>query len=85
MALIIAAVALRCHRELPRALRRYATLVAGRVVSRDPDGTLLHFGALGWVAGGCTLLCVLIARGIQVVPDTLPQRAPEWTACVTCA
>jgi len=52
-----------------------ASLCAGLIVSRGPDGALLHFGAVGWLAAGCTLLCVLLARGIRVVPDALPQRA----------
>jgi predicted MFS family arabinose efflux permease len=53
-----------------------ASLTAGLVVTRAPDGALLHFGAVGWLAAGCTLLCVLLARRIQVVPDASPQRAP---------
>ena len=54
-----------------------ASLAAGLIVSRGPDGTLLHFGTVGWLAAGCTLLCVLLARRIQVVPDAQPQRTRE--------
>jgi predicted MFS family arabinose efflux permease len=54
-----------------------ASLTAGLVVTRAPDGTLLHFGAVGWLAAGCTLLCVLLARRIRVVPDASPQPARE--------
>jgi len=54
-----------------------ASLCAGLIVSRGPDGTLLHFGAVGWLAAGCTLLCVLLARRIRVVPDALPQHARD--------
>jgi predicted MFS family arabinose efflux permease len=50
-----------------------ASLCAGLIVSRAPDGALLHFGAVGWLAAGCTLVCILLARRIQVVPDALPQ------------
>jgi predicted MFS family arabinose efflux permease len=51
-----------------------ASLSAGLIISRAPDGTLLYFGAVGWLAAGCTLLCVLLARRIRVVPDASPQR-----------
>jgi predicted MFS family arabinose efflux permease len=54
-----------------------ASLFAGLIISRAPDGTLLHFGAVGWLAAGCTLLCVLLARRIRVVPDASPQRARD--------
>jgi predicted MFS family arabinose efflux permease len=54
-----------------------ASLCAGLIISRAPDGTLLHFGAVGWLAAGCTLLCVLLARRIRVVPDASPQRARD--------
>jgi predicted MFS family arabinose efflux permease len=57
-----------------------ASLTAGLVVTRAPDGTLLHFGAVGWLAASCTLLCVLLARRIQVVPDTSLQDARERAA-----
>ena len=51
-----------------------ASLSAGLIISRAPDGTLLYFGAVGWLAAGCTVLCVLLARRIRVVPDASPQR-----------
>jgi len=51
-----------------------ASLSAGLIISRAPDGTLLYFGAVGWLAAGCTVLCVLLARRIRVVPDVSPQR-----------
>jgi MFS family permease len=54
-----------------------ASLAAGLIVSRGPDGALLHFGAVGWLATGCTLLCILLARRIRVVPDASPKRARE--------
>jgi hypothetical protein len=54
-----------------------ASLAAGLIISRAPDGALLRFGAVGWLAAGCTLLCVLLARRIRVVPDASPQRARE--------
>jgi predicted MFS family arabinose efflux permease len=54
-----------------------ASLSAGLIISRAPDGTVVHFGAVGWLAAGCTLLCVLLARRIRVAPDALPQRARD--------
>jgi predicted MFS family arabinose efflux permease len=54
-----------------------ASLASGLIISRAPDGTLLHFGAVGWLAAGCTLLCVVLARGIRIVPDAVPRPAGE--------
>jgi predicted MFS family arabinose efflux permease len=48
-----------------------ASLVSGLIISRAPDGGLLHFGAVGWLAAGCTLLCTLLVRGIRIVPETV--------------
>jgi len=48
-----------------------ASLVSGLIVTRAPDGTLLHFGTVGWLAAGSTLLCVVLVRGIRIVPDTV--------------
>jgi predicted MFS family arabinose efflux permease len=48
-----------------------ASLASGVIISRGPDGTLLNFGAVGWFAAGCTLLCIVLARGIRIVPDTV--------------
>ena len=46
-----------------------ASLGAGLIVRRAPDGTLLNFGAVGWLAAGCTLLCVVLARRIRTVSE----------------
>jgi len=52
-----------------------AALTSGLIISRVPDGRLLHFDAVGWVAAGCTLLCIVLARRIRIVPDPMPRPA----------
>ncbi|MDH5246730.1 MAG: MFS transporter [Betaproteobacteria bacterium] len=44
-----------------------ASLTAGFVIGRAPDGTLTHFGAVGWLSVGCTLCCLWLVRRIRVV------------------
>ena len=46
-----------------------ASLGAGLIVRRGADGTLLNFGAVGWLAAACTLLCVVLARRIRTVAE----------------
>jgi predicted MFS family arabinose efflux permease len=46
-----------------------ASLGAGLIIRRGPDGTLLNFGAVGWLAAACTLLCVVLVRRIRTVAD----------------
>jgi predicted MFS family arabinose efflux permease len=44
-----------------------ATLVAGAVIGRAPDGALTHFGAVGWLSVGCTIVCLWLVRRIRIV------------------
>ena len=46
-----------------------AAMAAGLIIGRAPDGTLTHYGVVGWLAAGCTLLCIWLARRIRVVGD----------------
>jgi predicted MFS family arabinose efflux permease len=46
-----------------------AATSAGLILGRAPDGTLTHYGVVGWLAVGCTLLCVVLAQRIRVVDD----------------
>jgi predicted MFS family arabinose efflux permease len=48
-----------------------ASLASGLIISRAPDGTLLNFGTVGWLAAGCTLLCALLVHGIRIVPEAV--------------
>ena len=40
------------------------------------DGALTHFGAVGWLSVGCTLVCLWLARRIRIV-DRHGSRAPD--------
>ena len=52
-----------------------AAMTAGLIIGRAPDGSLTHYGAVGWLAVGCTLLCAWLAHQIRVVGDD-GSRAP---------
>jgi predicted MFS family arabinose efflux permease len=54
-----------------------ASLASGFIIRRAPDGALLHFGAVGWLAAACTLLCVVLVRGIRIVPDTVVHSTAD--------
>jgi predicted MFS family arabinose efflux permease len=44
-----------------------ASLTAGLIIGRSPDGTLTNFGVVGWLSVGCTLCCLWLVRRIRVV------------------
>ena len=44
-----------------------ASLTAGLIIGRSPDGALTHLGAVGWLSVGCTLCCLWLVRRIRVV------------------
>ena len=46
-----------------------ASLIAGLIIGRAPDGTLTHYGVVGWLSVGCTLACLWLVRRIRVVDD----------------
>jgi predicted MFS family arabinose efflux permease len=46
-----------------------AATLAGLVIGRAPDGTLTHYGTVGWLAVGFTLLCVWLVHRIRIVGD----------------
>jgi len=46
-----------------------ASLAAGLIVGRDAGGALTGFDWAGWCAVAATLLAILLARYIRVVPD----------------
>jgi len=46
-----------------------AAMTAGLIIGRAPDGSLTHYGIVGWLAVGCTLLCIWLAHRISVVGD----------------
>jgi len=46
-----------------------ASFAAGLIIGRAADGSLTHYDWAGWGAVAATLVAVVLARGIQVVPD----------------
>jgi predicted MFS family arabinose efflux permease len=43
-----------------------AALVAGAIITRGPDGSLVHYGVVGWLAVACTLVSVWLAHRISI-------------------
>ncbi len=50
-----------------------ASLLAGMIVVRDSQGHLLHYGTVGWLAAGTTLLCFWIAPRLIVAHPSLSK------------
>jgi predicted MFS family arabinose efflux permease len=46
-----------------------AAMIAGFIIGRAADGSLTHYGIVGWLAVGCTLLCIWLAHRIRMVGD----------------
>jgi DHA1 family inner membrane transport protein len=44
-----------------------ASLCAGWIIGRAPDGALTHYGAVGWIAVAATLLAVVLAQRVRIV------------------
>ena len=44
-----------------------AAMTAGMIIGRAADGTLTHYGAVGWLAVSATLVAIMTARSIRVV------------------
>jgi predicted MFS family arabinose efflux permease len=47
-----------------------ASMTAGLVIGRAPDGTLTHYGTVGWLAVAATLLAIWLAYRIRIVDVT---------------
>ena len=54
-----------------------ASVASGLIIRRGADGTLLNFGTVGWLAAACTLICIVLARGIRIVPDRVERSAAQ--------
>ena len=52
-----------CGRDLASGI---ASMLGGWIVSKQPNGNLVHFNWLGWIAVGAGLLSILIARTVHV-------------------
>jgi len=53
-----------------------AALVSGLIIGRAADGSLTHYGTVGWLSVGCTVACLWLVRRIRVVDDGSAARAP---------
>ena len=65
-----------------------AALTAGFIIGRAPDGTLTHFGVVGWIAAVCTVLAIWLASRIRSVDDgrrAAGGDAPQTAAAATMA
>ena len=43
-----------------------ASLIAGLIITRAPDGQILHFNVVGYLAVSCTILALLVAPMLRV-------------------
>ena len=56
-----------------------ASLAAGLIIGRAPDGTLTQFGAIGWLSVLCTIASLWLVRRIHVVDMGTETRARPGT------
>ncbi len=49
-----------------------ASLAAGLIIGRAPDGALTHYGIVGWLSVACTLACLWLVRRVRVVDGGAP-------------
>src|SRR4051812_16028406 len=67
-----------CARDLASGI---ASTVGGWVVTKQPDGHLVHFNWLGWIAVGAGLVSILLARTVhandQGNVSPLAAKTPE--------
>jgi predicted MFS family arabinose efflux permease len=52
-----------CSRDLASGI---ASMLGGWIVAKQPDGTLVHFNWLGWIAVAAGLISILLARTVHV-------------------
>ena len=52
-----------------------AAFLAGLIIGRAADGTLTNYGWVGWLSAACTLVAILLAWRIIVIPDG--SHAPD--------
>jgi predicted MFS family arabinose efflux permease len=57
-----------------------AAFLAGMIIGRAADGSLTRYGWVGGVAVACTLLAILLARGIRIVDTGAPAAPPSPVA-----
>jgi predicted MFS family arabinose efflux permease len=52
----------------------FGAYLGGAIVSKAPDGTILNFEKVGWIAAGCTLASMWLAARVKIV-DQYPASA----------
>ena len=50
----------------------FASLAAGLIIGRAPDGALTHYGIVGWLSVACTLACLWLVGRVRVVDGGAP-------------
>ncbi len=53
-----------------------ATLVAGLIMTRAPDGQIMHYDMVGYIAVVCGIATIWIARHLRVTPTTAATGKP---------
>lgn len=51
-----------------------ATLLAGLIMTRTPDGQIAHYDTVGYIAVACGLLTIWIAAHLRVAPATIEKN-----------
>ena len=54
-----------------------ASVVSGLIVGRAPNGSLTHFGAVGWLSVFCTIVCIWLVRQIRIVDTGAAAMPPQ--------
>jgi DHA1 family inner membrane transport protein len=62
-----------CTRDLVSGV---STTLGGWIVTKQPDGHLLHFNYLGWIAVAFSLLSIVLARRVRVNDTGVVQPKP---------
>jgi len=61
-----------CARDLASGI---SSTMGGWIVSKQPNGHLVHFNWLGWIAVAAGLLSILLARTVRVKDTGVAQRS----------
>jgi hypothetical protein len=51
--------------------------LGGLIVTQSPDGSLGHFGTVGWIAAASTLLSLWLAGQVRIADQAAPVSAEE--------
>jgi predicted MFS family arabinose efflux permease len=54
-----------------------ASFAGGLIIGKSSDGSLTGFGIVGLIATAATIMCIVLARRLRFVEETLPQARPQ--------